>query len=205
MIDLVDVPALATLYRFHIRGAGRAFAVAARPDFVGALAALFGVLIFDTLPGLFIGIGVSILLLVYRASRPHIAVLGRDPNGNGQWGDVERHPDNVPEAGIVVLRCESALFFANADAVRDAIRANIDDHTHGVVLDAETVSAVDVTAVTMLAELAKVLRHDGVELVARDIGGVRELVRLGASEAPMARYPTVTAAVDELIARRRGS
>ena len=96
-----------------------------------------------------------------------------------------------------MLRCESALFFANADAVRDAIRANIDEHTRAVVLDAETVPAIDVTAVTMLAELAKNLRHDGVELaVARDFAGVRELVRLGTTEAPLARYPTVTAAVD---------
>ena len=79
VIELVDVPALVRLYRFHIRGAGRAYAVAARPDFVAAVAALAGVLVFDTLPGLFIGIGVSIVLLVYRASRPHIAMLGRDP------------------------------------------------------------------------------------------------------------------------------
>ena len=79
VIGLIDVPGLVRLYRFHVRGAGRTYAVAARPDFVAAVAALVGVLVFDTLPGLFIGIGVSVLLLVYRASRPHIAVLGRDP------------------------------------------------------------------------------------------------------------------------------
>ena len=77
LIELVDVRALVALYRFHVRGAGRALAVAARPDFVAALAAMLGVLIFDTLPGLFIGIGVSLLLLLYRASRPRVAVLGR--------------------------------------------------------------------------------------------------------------------------------
>ena len=128
-------------------------------------------LVFDTLPGLFIGIGVSILLLLYRASRPHIAVLGRDPGTDDRWNDLERHPDNERVPGIVVLRCESALFFANADAVRDAIRANIDEDTNAVVLDAETVPAIDVTAVNMLTELADDLRRDGVELVfARDVG-----------------------------------
>ncbi len=70
VIDLVDVPTLVRLYRFHARGAGSIYSVAARPDFVGAVAALAGVLIFDTLPGLFIGIGVSLLLLLYRTSRP---------------------------------------------------------------------------------------------------------------------------------------
>ena len=199
VIALVDVPALVRLYRFHIRGAGRTYTVAARPDFVAAVAALVGVLVFDTLPGLFIGIGVSVLLLVYRASRPHIAVLGRDPRAADRWNDLERHPDNERAPGIVVLRCESALFFANTDAVRGAIRANIEEDTNAVVLDAETVPAIDVTAVNMLIQLADDLRRDGIKLVvARDVGDVRELVRLGASDTPLPRYPTVKAAVDAL-------
>jgi len=98
VIDLVDVAALLRLYRFHTSGAARVYAVAARPDFVAALAALVGVLVFDTLPGLFIGIGVSMVLLLYRASRPHIAVLGSDPQRPEQWNDLARHPDNRPRS-----------------------------------------------------------------------------------------------------------
>ena len=71
----------------------------ARPDFVAAAAALLGVLVFDTLPGLFIGIAVSLLLLLYRSSRPHIAVLGRVPGTAGQYGDLARHPENRDLAG----------------------------------------------------------------------------------------------------------
>ena len=199
VIELVDVPALVRLFHFHIRGAGRGYAVAARPDFAAAVAALLGVLVFGTLPGLFIGIGVSLVLLVYRASRPHVAVLGRDPGTDDRWNDLARHPDNEREPGIVVVRCESALFFANADAVRDAIHANIDEDTFAVVLDAETVPSIDVTAVSMITRLAADLRRDEVELVfARDVGVVRELVRLGASDAPVPRFPTVKAAVDAL-------
>jgi high affinity sulfate transporter 1 len=199
VIDHVNIGALVRLYRFHVRGAGRAYAVAARPDFVAAVAALAGVLVFDTLPGLFIGIGVSIVLLVYRASRPHIAILGRDPGDAERWNDLKRHPDNEREPGIIVLRCESGLFFANADAVRDAIRSNLEDDTFAVVLDCETVPAIDVTAVGMLTALADDLRRDGVKLAfARDVGDVRELVRLGESDAPLPRYPTVKAAVDAL-------
>jgi SulP family sulfate permease len=202
LIELVDMPALVRLYRFHARGAGRAYALAARPDFVAALAALLGVLVFDTLPGLFIGIAVSLLLLLYRASRPHVAVLGRDPGTDGRWSDLKRHPDNERVPGLVVLRPESGLFFANADAVRDAVRAHAVEDTKAVVLDAETVPAIDVTAVSMLVELADELRRDGVELVlARDVGDVRDLVRLGEAEGALRSYPTVQEAVDELSKR----
>lgn len=51
LIELVDFGALLELYRFNVRGIGRPFDVAARPDFVAAVAAMFGVLVFDTLPG----------------------------------------------------------------------------------------------------------------------------------------------------------
>jgi MFS superfamily sulfate permease-like transporter len=92
LIDLVDLPALAELCRVYTPRLGRAYRVAARPDFIAALAALLGVLVFDTLPGLFIGIGVSLLLLLYRTSRRRVAVLGRVPGSNGQYADVEGHP-----------------------------------------------------------------------------------------------------------------
>jgi len=199
LVELVDVRALVSLYRFHRRGAGRVLAVAARPDFVAAIAALLGVLVFDTLPGLFIGIAVSLLLLLYRASRPHVAVLGRAPGAHGQWSDVERHPENETAPGIVVLRPESGLFFANADAIGKEIRGHATEGVRAVVLDAETVPSIDITAVSMLVELARDLMRDGIQLVlARDVGAVRDLVRLGAGEADLETYPTVRAAVEAL-------
>jgi sulfate permease, SulP family len=199
LIELVDIGALVRLYRFHVRGAGRALAVAARPDFIAALAAMFGVLIFDTLPGLFIGIGVSLLLLLYRASRPRVAMLGRVQGTSDQWGDLERHPENEPAKGVVVLRVESPLFFANADLVRDEIRAHATGDTRAVVLDASNVASIDVTAVSMLVELAEDLQRDGVELaLARDIAAVRDLVRLQESEVALRSYPSVQEAVDAL-------
>jgi len=79
VIELVDVPSLIKLYRAYSRRLGREFGFVARPDFIAAIAALLGVTVFDTLPGLFIGITVSLLLLIYRASRPYIATLGQTP------------------------------------------------------------------------------------------------------------------------------
>jgi SulP family sulfate permease len=172
--------------------------VAARLDFIAAVAALAGVLVFDSLPGLFIGIAISLLLLIYRASHPHIAVLGKVPGTAGQYGDLERHPDNQQLPGIVILRVESGLFFANADAVRQSIRAHAATKgTRVVVLDAETVPAIDVTAVHMLAELTQSLEREGVRLlVTRQIGQVRDVVRQVATDTtPEGVYPTVRAAV----------
>jgi sulfate permease, SulP family len=195
LIELVDIGALVELYRFHTRGDGRVLAVTARPDFVAAVAALLGVLVFDTLPGLFIGIAVSLLLLLYRASRPRVALLGR-AGPDGRWGDVDRHPDGEVVPGVVVLRPEAGLFFANADAVRRTIRARAVAGTTAVVIDAETISVIDVTAVAMLRELAADFRRDGTELVlARDIGSVRDLLRLGPDGEAIRTYPTVRSAI----------
>ena len=197
VIELIDLPALATLYRVYTRRLGRYYGVAARPDFIAAVAALLGVLVFGTLPGLFIGIAISLLLLIYRASHPHIAVLGKVPGTTGQYGDLERHPDNQQLPGIVILRVESGLFFANADAVRQRVRAHAAQAgTRVVVLDAETAPTIDVTAVHMLAELTQSLEREGVRLVTRQIGQVRDVVRRVATDTtPEGVYPTVQAAV----------
>jgi SulP family sulfate permease len=136
--------------------------------------------------------------LIYRASHPHIAVLGKVPGTTGQYGDLERHPDNQQLPGIVILRVESGLFFANADAVRQRVRAHAaEEGTRVVVLDAETVPAIDVTAVRMLAELTQSLKREGVRLlVTRQIGQVRDVVgQVATDTTPEGVYPTVQAAV----------
>jgi MFS superfamily sulfate permease-like transporter len=194
VIELVDVPALIELYRDTSRELGRAFGVAARPDFIAAVAALLGVLVFDTLPGLFIGIAMSLLLLLYRASRPYVARLGRLPGD--VYADVRRHPESVAPEGIALLRVEAGLYFANADAVRTRLLAAADG-VHAVVLDAETIPFIDVTAARMLDELAGDLRRRGVRLaIARDVGEVRDVLARAASEAELHEvYATVGEAV----------
>jgi high affinity sulfate transporter 1 len=192
VIELVDVPALVRLYRIWTRRLGRIYGPAARPDFIAAVAALAGVLLFDTLPGLFIGIGVSLLLLLYRASRPNVAVLGRLPQGH--WVDLARgEAEATPH--VAVLRVEAGLFFANAEHVRRAILA----HAKGVsavVIDAETVPFIDVTAAETLARLRDDLERHGVRLlVARDVGQVRDVLRRTGAEDEAAVFPTVEDAV----------
>jgi SulP family sulfate permease len=160
---------------------------------------MFGVLIFDTLPGLFIGIAVSVLLLVYRASRPHVAALGRSIDGS-HWVDTARHADASAVDGIVVVRPESGLFYANADNVKSDINTRVDDTITALVLDLADVPTVDITAVDMLVDLADDLDRRGVRFAfARDIGQVRDVLNAaGAAHLADAAYPTVDAAVTAL-------
>lgn len=202
VVELVNVPSLVRLYRVWTGHLGGIYGWAARADFLAALAALLGVLVFDILPGLFIGIAVSILLLLYRASRPQVATLVRSqtyPGTEGVWVDAARHPGLQPPDRVVVVRVESGLFFANADHVRQAIRDRIQPDTAAVVLDAETTPAIDVTATDMLTQLAVELkRQDIVLLVAHGIGQIRDVLRTAGS--PNQVLQTTYATVDEALA-----
>ena len=182
VIELVDVPALRRLYRIYAgRHPGR-FAVAQRPDFLAALTAMLGVLVFDTLPGLFIGIGVSLLLLLYRASTPHVAVLGSAPGTAGPFGDLRRHDGYAAPADIAVLRVEGGLFFANADTVRARVQQEAEGK-RAVIVDAGTVPFVDVTAAEMIGALASDLRARGVRfMIVGDVARVRDVLRRAGEE-----------------------
>ncbi len=175
VIELVDIAALRRLYGVWTARLGRIYGHAARADFAAAIAAMAGVLIFDTLPGLVIGIGVSMLLLLYRASRPHVARLAKQGT---LWVDAERHPELPTRPDVLVVRVEAGLFFANCDHVKDRIEDLCTERTRLVVLDAETSPYVDVTAAEMLVQLRNTLSQRGIDLrVARDIGQFRDTLR----------------------------
>jgi high affinity sulfate transporter 1 len=195
VIELVNFKSVTRLYRVYTAHLGSIYGPVARPDFIAAVAALVGVLVFDTLPGLFIGIAVSVLLLVYRASRPNVALLGRGDDGT--WVDVARNPTAQPIPGVVVVRPESGLFFANADNVHADIRADLTQDTRAVVLDLEAVPTIDVSAIDMLVQLAEDLTAADIRLlIARDIGQVSDLFKsAGAGRLLDHLYPTVRAAV----------
>ena len=195
LIELVDIRSLVGFYHLYTGRLGRIYGVAARADFIAAFATMLGVLLFDTLPGLFLGILISLVLLVYRASRPYVATLGLVPGSRNQYGDIDRHPENVVLAGIVILRPESGLFFANADRVRMAIReASAASGVRAVILDLGTVASLDLTASRMLTDVATDMEAVGARLIlARDVGQVRDMLRLEGAEIPM--YASVAEAV----------
>lgn len=205
VVELVDIASLRRLYNVWSRQLSAIYGKAARADFVAAIAALLGVLVFDTLPGLIIGIGISFLLLLYRVSRPNIATLVQTPEGH--WQDTVRFPNGTREPGIVVLRVEGSLIFANADEIRDKIvDAAAAPEVRGVVVDCQTVAFVDVTAAEMIERLRTLLEARGIRLVlARDIGQVRDVLGRSGDDVDAATvFPSVSAAVNALRATPPG-
>ena len=198
VVELVDFPALAALYRVYTRRLGAAYGIAARPDFIAALAAMLGVLVFDTLPGLFIGIG------VLAAAAPTAPLTPTSPCSARSAGRRPlrrpRPPPRRPSArpASVLLRVEGGLFFANAEAVERAILAAAEEPgVRAVVVDAGAVPFVDVSAARMLDGLAGDLAARGSGLLmARSVGQVRDVLRAAGADPDLARlYPTVAEAV----------
>lgn len=210
VIELVDFSALRRLWRVRTGQLTKVYQLSARADFVGAVAALVGVLVFETLPGLVIGIGVSFVLLIARTSRPHIAplapVAGSDAGSDdgvaaphpGLWVDQSRNPVYAGVPGVLVVRVEASLLFANADYVRERIRELATDvpDLRLVVLDGRATPSIDVTATAMLTQLRADLRRAGADLVlAGDVGQVRDVLTQAAEEGQPLVYPTVEAAL----------
>ena len=128
---------------------------------------LVSVITLDVLPALIIGVAMSILMLVYRASRPHLSVLGALPDAPGAYADVERYPDAVPIPGILIVRPNAPLFYANAQAVQDGIRALVAQSrpaVHTVLLDLDANDEIDITSVEALTKLAAALERSHVRL-----------------------------------------
>ncbi len=151
-----------------------------RWEFWLAMVALVGVLALDILPGLVLAIVLSLLLLIYRASRPYLALLGRVP-GTDEFSDIAHHPGNEPVSGVLIIRIDGPLFFANASLVRDGILARLGMATPQpaeVVLDLEETSELDITGIEMLGELLDHLAARHVRLVLTGLHAhVREMLQ----------------------------
>ena len=157
-----------------------------RSDFVLALVALFAVLTFETLEALLIAVIVSLFALVLRASQPGLAVLGRVPD-RLEFNDIRRHPENKTLPGLLIVRPENGLFFANAAAFHDAILAEMSSSAEpikAVLFDLGATTDLDVPSADMLAELGEELHNQKVRLMlTRVIAPVRQMLeKVGAMQ-----------------------
>jgi sulfate permease, SulP family len=150
----------------------RRYLTEAPAEFWLGSATLIGVITLDVLPGLVIGVVSMLLLVIAEASRPYIGVLGRVPGVSGAYGDIERHPDYQRLPGLLVLRLEAPLFYANATPVRDRIKTLVgacDPVPHAVILDAGAIHRLDITSAEMLTQLTSDLRAAGVDFALADV------------------------------------
>ena len=162
---LAAVVIAASTSLFDIRGLRR-LARQRTSDFVLALAALLGVALFGVLPGIAIAVGLSIINVFRRAWRPHQAVLGR-VEGVAGYHDSRFTPSTHHLPGLVIYRFDAPLFFANARTFRDQVRhlARTDPRPQWILVAAEPITDIDITAADVLEELDVELNADGISLV----------------------------------------
>ena len=137
-----------------------------RNDFTSSVAALVGVLLFGPLYGLLAAIGLAVLGLVYRSSRIDLEIMGKVPDEKAAWGSIRNHPERKTYDGVLVIRLDAPLFWANASQIADGVMAevnNAEDIT-AVLLDLEATSQLDTTSVDALGRIHERLEDRGIEL-----------------------------------------
>jgi high affinity sulfate transporter 1 len=165
---LIDVPELRRLWR------------ASRFEFGISMVALVAVLLLGILKGVVLAAVVSLLMLLRRAARPHVAFLGRIP-GTKRYSDLERNPDNELVPGVILFRVEASALYFNAEHVRQELWKKVraaEPPTRLVLGDLSTSPYVDVAGARMLRELHEELAASGIALrLAEARSGVRDILR----------------------------
>jgi SulP family sulfate permease len=169
-----------------------------RSEFAIAAIVVAGELTLGVLHGIALGVVLSLLLLIYRTSHPQGAVLGQLP-GEEAYRDVRLHPEARTFPGLLIWRPGGDLFFASIghldEGLRAAVAASHPPAKH-VLLDAESVNFIDITACDALLDSIKELQSRGISFAfARVRDEVREQMRLGGIEdavGPANFYERVT-------------
>lgn len=159
--SLIEIAGLRRLYRLR------------RPEFVQSLACFAGVVLSGVVAGVGIALGLAVLAFLWRAWRPYSAVLGRRDGVKG-YHDIARHPDARRIPGLVLLRWDAPLFFANAEIFHERVMTAARDaptRTRWVAIAAEPVTDIDVTAADMLARLDDELDDADMQLCFAELKG----------------------------------
>ena len=153
-IGLFEISDLRRIYRIQ------------RWEFWLSMVCFVGVAVFGAIPGIALAIVIAVVEFLWDGWRPHSAVLGRVEHIKG-FHDVARYPDARMIPGLVLFRWDAPLFFANAERFNERVLKAVTDsstHINCVVVTAEPVTSVDVTAGDALAELHDTLEAAGIQL-----------------------------------------
>jgi high affinity sulfate transporter 1 len=151
-IGLIEVADLKRIYRIQ------------QWEFWLSVVCFVGVAVLGVIPGIGLAIAIAIIEFLWDGWRPHSAVLAR-AHGIKGYHDITRYPDARRIPGLVLFRWDAPLFFANAEffkeRVLDAVAAS-PTPARWLVVAAEPVTSVDVTAGDTIAELDEVLHARGI-------------------------------------------
>ncbi len=199
-------PVLAAIVLMAVTGlfnvaALRHFLRADRAEFVVAIAALLGVLGSGLLRGVLIGAIISVVQLLRRASRPHVAFLGRIP-GTRRFSDMARHPDNEPVPGVLLVRVESSLLYFNAEHVRDTVAAQLRAEATPpkiVILDLSASPHMDIQACGVVMNIADDVKAAGARLqIVEARSSVRDRLRAEGMEEHVSQVNRFTSVADAI-------
>jgi len=155
--------------------------LASRTEFWFSLIAFLGVILIDVLPGMVIGLLSSMIFMIYKSSRPHLASLGRVPGVPGAYTDIFWHPENISVPDMFILRLDSPLYYANAITVRDQLMSLLeqaDPPVKAVIFDLSVQDGLDITSAEMLKRLIQKLHDKGLAVYLADLHPpVREFAR----------------------------
>jgi MFS superfamily sulfate permease-like transporter len=195
-IGLIEITDLVRI--FHIQ----------RWEFWLSIVCLVGVAVLGAIPGIALAVVIAVIEFLWDGWRPHSAVLGR-PEGVEGYHDITRYPDARLIPGLVLFRWDAPLFFANAELFKERVLAaavGSPTPVRWLVVAAEPVTSVDVTAADALVELDEELRKAGIELCFAELKDpVKDKLRrfgLLARFGEESLFPTIEAAVDSCL---RGS
>jgi sulfate permease, SulP family len=136
-----------------------------RTEFLWALAAFAGVAVLGTLRGILVAVAISVLTLFYQANHPRVYALRRKPGTDVFRPQSAEHPEDETIPGLLIMRTEGRLTFANAAQVRQQLRSLVAEaHPKVVILECSAIPDFEYTALQALIEAEKNLREAGVTL-----------------------------------------
>ncbi|MFM7657587.1 MAG: SulP family inorganic anion transporter [Burkholderiaceae bacterium] len=159
VLTLVDFKTVVTTWRYD------------KADAVAMLLTFAGVLLLGVEEGILLGVALSLAVLVWRSSHPHMAVVGRVPNTE-HFRNIDRH-EVATQPGLIALRVDESLYFANSQIVESKIEQLVREQpkTRCVLLIMSAVNQLDTTALQMLTELEASLSARGISLQFAEVKG----------------------------------
>jgi SulP family sulfate permease len=188
-VNLIDIATVRSLYRLQRRS--------------GWLSVIttIGVLTIGMVPGILVAVILSLFYLISKLSRPHDAVLGRDSTMDS-YANIDEIDDAELLPGLIVYRFDAQIFFANAPYFLSRVReliAHANPSVRWLVLNAEAMTSIDITAIDMLRALLDELERQGITFaLARAHFPLREMLRRTRLDARIGQahmFPSVHAAV----------
>jgi len=159
VLSLVDIAAIRRTWAYS------------KADFAAMAVTILTVLLVGVEAGITAGVSLSLLLFLWRTSRPHMAIVGQVP-GTEHFRNVDRH-EVITEPAILSIRVDESLYFANARALEDAIYDRIADQPllKNVILMCPAVNAIDASALESLEAIAHRLGSAGIGFHLSEVKG----------------------------------